>query len=285
MVVDGADLLLDVDGAPDLTWLPLQVPALVRVVITTAGSRAVDEAQRRGWTVTGAPPLTPDERRAFTARFLARWSKGLDAVHIDRLANAPQTGNPLFLRTVLDELRQWGDHFTLGEVIERYLAAETVDDLLEQVLARYETDFERDRPGLVGDAFRALWAARRGLSEPELLEPLGTQTGDPTGDPVPHAVWSPLVLAAEDGLVTRSGMLGFATDVHRRAVEDRYLASEADRGSASAGLARYFGSRPLGPRVVEELPWAQLAAGDLDGLVATISGLPYLEAAYPAGAW
>ena len=277
VVVDGAELLLDVDGAPDLTWLPLQVPPTVRIVITTSDQRTVDEATRRGWPVGDVPPLDDAERRAFIARFLGRWSKGLDPVHVDRLAGAPQSGNPLFLRTVLDELRQWGDHFTLGEVIERYLAAPSVDDLLEIVLARYEDDFERDRPGLVGDAMRALWASRRGLSEPELLDLLG----GPGGEPVTHAVWSPLVLAAEDGLVTRSGVLGFATPLHRQAVEDRYLPTEADQRQAAAAIATYFASQPLGPRQVEELPWAQLAAGDVDGLVATISDLAYLDVAYP----
>jgi tetratricopeptide (TPR) repeat protein len=277
VVVDGAELLLDVDGAPDLTWLPMQVPASVRIVITTSDQHTVDEANRRGWPVGEVPPLDDAERRAFITTFLSRWSKGLDPVHVDRLAGAPQTGNPLFLRTVLDELRQWGDHFTLGEVIDRYLGAETVDDLLELVLVRYEDDFERDRPGLVGDAMRALWAARRGLSEPELLDLLG----GPSGEPVPHAVWSPLVLAAEDGLVTRSGLLGFATPLHRQAAQDRYLATPDDQRAASAAVAAYFAAQPVGPRQVEELPWAQIAAGELDGLVATISGLAYLDVAYP----
>jgi tetratricopeptide (TPR) repeat protein len=276
VVVDGCELLLDVDGAPDLTWLPLQVPPSVCIALTTADRRTVDEASRRGWTVRDVPPLDDAERRTFIATFLGRWSKGLDPVHVDRLAAAPQTGNPLFLRTVLDELRQWGDHFTLGEVIARSLAAPTVDDLLEQVLARYEQDFEQDRPGLVGDAMRALWAARRGLSEPELLELLGSP-----GQPVPHAIWSPLVLAAEDGLVTRSGVLGLATPLHRKAVEDRYLPTEDDRRAAATTVAAYFSTQPLGPRVVEELPWAQLAAGDVDGLVRTISDLAYLDVAYP----
>ena len=276
LVVDGCELLLDVDGAPDLTWLPLQVPPSVRIVLTTSDPRTVDEATRRGWPVGEAPSLDDAERRAFIASFLGRWSKGLDPVHVDRLAGAPQTGNPLFLRTVLDELRQWGDHFTLGEVIDRYLAAPTVDDLLELVLARYEQDFERERPGLVGDAMRALFASRRGLAEPELLELLGAP-----GDPIPHAFWSPLVLAAEDGLVTRSGVLGFATSLHRKAAEDRYLPTEADRQRAAATVATYFAAQPLGTRFVEELPWAQLAAGDVDGLVRTISDLTYLDTAYP----
>ncbi|WP_028645235.1 tetratricopeptide repeat protein [Nocardioides sp. URHA0020] len=275
VVVGGADLLSDVDGAPDLTWLPAELPAAVRVVVTSAGPRPVDAALRRGWPVTEVPPLDAAERAAYVATFLARWSKGLDPVHVRTLAASPHTGSVLYLRTVLDELRQHGDHFTLGEVIAGYLRAETLDDLLELVLARYERDFEADRPGLVADAFRAIWAARRGLTEPELLDLLGGE------QPLSHAVWSPLVLAAETGLVTRSGLLGFATDAHRQAVTDRYLGTPTARRAAHAAVAAYFSGQPLGPRVVEELPWQQLGADDVDGLVRTISDLDYLALAYP----
>lgn len=275
LVVDGADLLTDTDGAPDLTWLPPELPTNLRVVVTTAGPRPVDEALRRGWPVLDVPPLTQAERTAYVGTFLARWSKGLDPVHVETLTRSPHTGNVLYLRTVLDELRQHGDHFTLGEVIAGYLAAETVDDLLELVLARYEHDFEQDRPGLVGDAFRAVWAARRGLTEPELLDLLGD------AEPLPSAVWSPLVIAAEAGLITRSGRIGFATEAHRRAVADRYLAGPEEQRRAHTDLASYFAAQPLGPRVAEELPWQQLAAGDLDGLVDTLSRLDFLDLAYP----
>ncbi|MCU1368803.1 MAG: tetratricopeptide repeat domain containing protein, partial [Ilumatobacteraceae bacterium] len=118
IVVDGADLLSDADGARSLTWLPRRLPANVRVVVGTAGPDAGDEARRRGWPVLTLPALDESERRAFIATFLGRYSKGLDEVHVARLVAAPATGNALYLRTVLDELRQHGDHFTLGEMIE-----------------------------------------------------------------------------------------------------------------------------------------------------------------------
>ncbi len=146
------------------------------------------------------------------------------------------------------------------------------------MLERYEEDFERDRPGLVRDSMRALWAARRGLTEPEILDCLGNVADG--GERVPHAVWSPLVLAAEAGLVTHSGRLVFATEPHRRAVERRYLTSDDDRRTAHAALARTFAAYELGPRVVDELPWHQLGAGDVDGLVATLSNLQFVDLAY-----
>jgi tetratricopeptide (TPR) repeat protein len=271
VLVDGVDLLVDIDGAPDITWLPAVVPPSVCVLLTTSGSRPVDAALHRGWPVLEVPPLDDTERRAVITAFLRRYAKGLDEVHVAALLASPSTGNALYLRTVLDELRQHGDHFTIGEVIAHYLSAPLLADLLALVLARYELDFERDRPGLVRDSMRGLWAARRGLAEPELLDALGDAN---------QAVWSPLLLAAEVGLVTRSGLLGFATEPHREAVEHRYLSDDHDRRAAHDFLARTFAQYPLGPRVVEELPWQQLAAGDIDAMVSTISNLEFTELAY-----
>jgi tetratricopeptide (TPR) repeat protein len=271
VVVDGVDQLDDADGATDLVWLPAAPPAAIRIVLTTLAGPPIDASTHRGWNLLQVPPLTEPERRELIATFLAQFAKALDEVHVRRLATAVPTGNALYLRVVLSELRQHGDHFTLGNLIETLLAAATVDDLLEQVLARYERDYERDRPGLARDAFSALWAARRGLSEPELLDLLGT--GE---DPLPHRTWAPLFLAAEEGLVTRSGYLRFATDVHRKAVEDRYAPSPAGH----AALATYFAAQPLGPRVVDELPWHQLALGDIDALARTLGNAAFTDLAY-----
>ncbi len=279
LVIDGVDRLDDVDRAPDLRWMPSTIPAGVRIVLTASQPRPLAAVEHRGWPTLTVPPLTPDERRAVAVDVLAVARKGLDTDLLDALVAAPLTGNARFLRTVLDELRQHGDHFTLRDVIDRLTAAETVDDLLELVLARYELDFERDRPGLTKDVFTSVWAARRGLAETELLELLAELDGD-TGGRLPQAVWAPLHLAAEHGLVSRGGLLGFAHPDLRRAVEDRYLTSEAERRHAHLRLARFFGGRPLDIRVVEELGWQQADAGDLDGLRSTLTDLAHVELAY-----
>jgi tetratricopeptide (TPR) repeat protein len=276
IVLDGVDQLDDVDGAPDLRWLPDDIPSNVNIVATASGARPRLTFDHRGWTVLEVPPLDDGERRDIAVRFLARYAKGLDEVHLAALAGAANTSNPRFLRIVLDELRQHGDHFTLGERIGELCRAATIDDLLELVLARYERDFERDRPGLTRAAFTALWAARRGLAEGELLAIVGA--GDEA--PLPQAAWSPLHLAAEDGLVVRGGLLGIAHAELRKAIEHRYLATDDDRRSAHSVLAAYFARRPLSDRVVDELGWQQADAGDTEGLTRTLSDLDFAEHAY-----
>ena len=276
LVVDGLDQLDDRDNAPDLAFLPFELPAGVRLVASAVGGRPLEAALARGWATHAVSPLDPDARRELVSAFLARSSKRLGPELTDRLVDHPSTANPLYLRTVLDELRQHGDHFTLGEVIDGYLAAPDLPGLFAAVLARWERDFERDRPGLVRDALTALWAARRGLAEPELLDVLGAD------EPLPHAIWSPLFLAAGESLALRAGLLGFLHEPLRTAVAARWLPTDEDRAAAHQRLADYFDRRPLGPRVVAELPWQLQRAGAWDVLADRLARPDLLAAAYRA---
>ena len=276
VVLDGVDRLDDVDGAPDLRWFPADVPAGVRVVVTANGARARDAATHRGWPVLEVPPLDEHERRSIAAAVLAEGAKALDPANMDALVAAAGTSNARFLVTVVDELRQHGEHFTLRALIDRLAGAASLDDLLDMVLERYEHDFERDRPGLTHDVVTAVWAARRGVAESELLALLAP----PGLDQLPAAVWAPLHLAAERGLVSRGGLFGFADAALRRAVERRYLPDDASRRAAHARLARFFGARPLSGRVTDELGWQLAEAGDLDGLRAVLADLDHVELAY-----
>ncbi|HEX2578708.1 MAG TPA: DUF4062 domain-containing protein [Aquihabitans sp.] len=277
LVVDGLDQLEDRDQAPDLAWLPYELPAGVTVIGSTTGGRPLEAARARGWAEHEVAPLDEGERARLAEAFLARSSKRLDPQLAARLVAHPSAANPLFLRIVLDELRQHGDHFTLGALLDRLLSAPDLVALYGLVLGRWEQDFERDRPGLVRDALTHLWAARRGLADAELLDVLDTD-----GEPLPHATWSPLLLAAGESLASRAGLLGFLHEPLRRAVEGRWLADDDTRRGAHRALARYFGERELSPRMVAELPWQLRQAAEWDDLADALARPDLLAAAYRA---
>jgi len=257
LILDGLDQLEDHDGAPDLAFLPRHLPPSLRLVAATLPGRPLAEWRRRGWQETAVPPLAPADRAELVTRYLAQFAKRLGADRVARIAAAPPCANPLYLKTLLDELRQHGEHETLPVRIEELLAARTVPALLALVLGRWERDFARERPHLVRDALRALWAARRGLSEAELLEILGSRAKR-----LSHAIWTPLALAAEDSLVDRSGLLGFFHDDLRRAVERRYLHRADSRRAAHRRLAAYFAHSPPGDRKLDEMPWQLARSGE-----------------------
>ena len=94
---------------------------------------------------------------------------------------------------------------------------------------------------------------------------------------MPRAYWSPLYLAAEESLVSRSGLLNFFHDYLRKAVEDRYfhdpikkcLDPEKKR-LAHLRLADYFDKKELDARKADELPWLLYQAETRDRLRACL---------------
>ena len=256
LVLDALNQLEDRDQAPDLVWLPPMVPPSIRLIVSTLPGRSMDALTRRGWPTMTVKPLKAGERRRFIGEYLKTYTQSLDKARTARTASAAQSANPLFLQTLLDELRIVGRYELLDDQINGYLAAEDVPQLYERILARYEGDYDRDRPYLVRDAMTLIWAARRGLSESELLDLLGSE-----GEPLPRAHWSPLHVAADRSLLTRSGLINFSHDYLRQAVENRYLSADTDRREAHTRLADYFAPRDLTARKVDELPW-QLARTD-----------------------
>src|SRR5712692_6970603 len=205
LILDGLNQLEDRDGAPDLVWLPPEIPQNVRLILSTLQALPLDNLQKRGWPTLQVELLRFEERKWLIAEYLGQHRKVLSPSRIDRIASASQTANPLYLRALLEELRVFGVHEKLDEQIDRYLSAPTIESLYEKILIRYEQDYELERPGLVREAMSLLWAARRGLSEAELLELLGSTRG-----PLLRALWSPFYLAVEPSLVNRSGLINFS---------------------------------------------------------------------------
>jgi tetratricopeptide (TPR) repeat protein len=275
LILDGLNQLEDYEGALDLVWLPAQIPANVRMILSTLPGKPLEELKKRAWPSIQVEPLEPDERKQLAQIYLGKYTKTLSPARIDRIISADQTANPLFLRALLEELRVFGTHEQLDWCIGHYLTAKTVGELFEKILTRYEQDYDRDRPGLVNDAMRLIWAARRGLSEAELLELLGLK-----GEPLPGAYWSPFYLAAEASLINRSGLIGFFHNYLRQAVQSKYLSSEAAQQEMHVRLADYFEARDLGERKLDELPWQLSRAKSWQHLNDCLSDLPFFKAAW-----
>ena len=249
LVLDALNQLEDHDGAPDLVWLPPVMADNLRLIVSTLPGRPLDEIRKRSWPTLEVEPLSQHERERLIAEYLAQSAKALSPDRVKRIAAAPQSANPLYLRVLLDELRLFGEHERLDERINHYLQAESPRDLYRKVIARWQGDYAKGT-SVVGNTLGLLWAARRGLSETERLYALSRD-----GRPLARAVWSPLFLAMSDALVSRGGLLTFAHDFLRMATQDVYLPTERHQQQAHLRLADYFERQPSSPRRTDELPW------------------------------
>jgi tetratricopeptide (TPR) repeat protein len=127
------------------------------------------------------------------------------------------------------------------------MTGEDTTQLVQQVLARLQREYEHDQPGPVGETLGLIWAARRGLTETELLHLLK-----------PADLGQPLRAALGEVLVDRDGILNFANDSLRAAVETAVAPDEDRRDELRLQLADYFERQSISVRSCDELPWLLL---------------------------
>jgi len=209
----------------ELHWLPEFIPSAVTLVISTTPGPSLERLRSRGYSVLEVQPLSEEQRATVIERYLADFRKRLTAEQVARIAGTPNTRSPLFLRTVLEELRIFGVYEQLDERIDYVLSASDLDDLFHRVLERMEQDYD---PELVQQTMMYVWASRTGLTESELQDLLNL---DPplegmSGGTFTRLDLSAFLLALDYHLMRSAGLLNFFHAYLRRAVEARYLEPE-----------------------------------------------------------
>jgi nephrocystin-3 len=261
LVLDGLNQVQGSEPDRRLAWLPRFFPPHVTVLASSLTGPALDAARERGWYENNLPLTDEVEIEAMVDAYLGEYRKTLDPGLKRDLIHARGSKNPLFLRTVLEELRQFGSYKKLPDRVAHYLEAGNPRDLFVRVLRRWREDFDTGQD-LVRRALLCLWVARRGLSESEWLDLVG---GD--GAPLPRAVWTPLFLAMEPHMTRRAGLFAFGHDFLRQAVASEYLKAENAQHNAHLTLADYFEAQPeMTPRKSDEWPWQLQEAKEWDRL-------------------
>ena len=263
----GAPILLILDGlnqltgrAADLHWLPPVMPEGLRLVISSTVEATLVDLRERDWPELGMQPLSEREREAVIIRFLAEYRKALSPEQVAQIATDPKSSHPLFLRTLLEELRIHGRHEELGSIIDHLLESTGTEDLFQRVLARFEADHGAD---MLRSIFSLLWASHIGLTEEDLEELTG----------VSRLELSTLFISLDYHLVRQGGVSSFFHAYLRRAVETRYMSDEERKQRSYAKLADYFEKGEKSLRGSRELISALRKLGDDERLLANIAAM------------
>ena len=247
LVVDGLHLIERAGGG--VAWLPSPMPANLRLVAGTRPGATSGWLVQRSLTRVDLPQFDAAQRTTAATTFLAGYAKALDQTLLDRIGAATQY-DPRHLRTVLDELRQHGDHFTLPAAA-RGPARASRPGGARRGRARPSTSATTSSTGgLVGAVLGPLAASRTSLTEAELLDLLGDGARRPL---------SQLQLASGSVIPDIAGRLRLGFDEVADAARRRYL---TDAATVHRRVAALFAADPRTPRALEELPWQLLAAGD-----------------------
>ncbi|HVK37053.1 MAG TPA: DUF4062 domain-containing protein [Candidatus Kapabacteria bacterium] len=262
IVLDGINQLTG--PALSLHWLPAFIPTNIRLLVTSTVEGTLVELRSRGWRTLGMQPLRERERAAVVVRFLAEYGKALSSTHTTMLAEDPKCAHPLFLRTVLEELRLDSNHEQLESRITGYLATTGTEDLFQKVLERIEEDFGARA---VRQMMSLLWCSRDGLPATELQEITG----------IAQLRLTTMLAALEYHLVARADGLTFFHDYLRRAVEKRYLGEESVRLETFRTLAEHFEQADVTLASARGLLHALDQLGDDTRIIRALTSFPRLE--------
>ena len=280
------DALNGISDRRDLRWFPSFLPAHVQCVVSTLPGEVRDNlADKAPWHTIEVHPLDAKTARQVFITYLGLYNKTLPDPLIDQVMDHPLVTNPLFLMTLAEELRLFGEHEQLSQQLAHYQESLTVDDLFERVLARVEADHGA---AIIRQIMTALWASRSGLREEELLAYTS----------LPLMKWSYIRHALGPALIESNGRYVFAHDYLRIAVSDRYMAGnntleddgQSDealtlRQDAHIRLAEWFQAHAFQDdetiseaRAAEEIPYQWFQAKQWEQLATTLTQLEMFQA-------
>lgn len=177
IVLDALDQLES--GLSDLAWLPRQLPANIKLIVSfkrgDPSAEKLYEQFREGNQIKLSevkPFVDLDDRRRFVKVYLKQYLKELDEQQREALINLGGAENPLYLKVVLSELRVFGAFANLGAQIRDSFGANPIS-AFDGVLQRLETDpaYTALNPAAaVPLLFGFLAHSRTGLSADELTD-------------------------------------------------------------------------------------------------------------------
>jgi tetratricopeptide (TPR) repeat protein len=284
LVLDALNQLTDADTAHQLGgWLPVVFPANVQVLVSSRADDTLEAVRRRRWPELNVPLFDKTDIAPAARAYLKLFAKRPDDCMLHALETAPAATNALYLRTVLDELRQFGEHEELLNRTAWYLTTTDLPSLFDRVLTRWDGDFGKDptHPDLVRRSLCLIACSRFGLAESELIDLLGKKNEQGNNGPLPRRHWTPFYLTAENSLSICAGLLNFAHDHLLMAVRRRWLVDEQVITEFRVRLADYFTCIPEPTtRKLDELPWLLARNARWENLAKLLS-----ESAFFVAAW
>jgi WD40 repeat protein len=246
-------------GMDDLYWIPGTLPANVKLIISfKRGDENAERYYRKqeepgGMILAAVKPFnSEDDRKAIVVAYLEQYFKELDEPCIKSLINSDGAENPLFLKIALSELRVFGVHNDLTEVIKNRFGTKPLT-AFEAVLDRMESDaaYTKLTPAImIPHMFGWLSYSRYGLSVDELAEiSVRENLTDNKADAL-DAIYL-ILRQLRPFLAKRDGRIDFLYNSFKLAAAWRYESKHPHARTTEdwhKSLAEYFETLPLSNR-------------------------------------
>ena len=260
IVLDAINQIIDTDNAKLLNWLPIP-PRNIKILFSTLeDDRTMEVFRNRHYPEFVLQPLDAEKRRQLATGYLWLYRKKLTETQIERIVTDKQSENTLVLKTLLDELINYGVFEKLDERIDYYLLPDTIEDFYQALLQSYEEDFGKD---FVKQILSLIAVSRNGLSEDEILAITNYK----------QLHWSQFYCAFASHLNAKNGLISFSHRYVHNAVWSRYHLDDFDSAKPyRESVISYFNTNEFSDRnrQISELAFQYYHTDDLENLYKTI---------------
>jgi len=244
-------------GMNDLYWIPSVLPEGIKLIVSfKLGEKSADEHCLRqkesgAMILHSVKPFDSlDDRKALVATYLEQYFKELDEPRIQALIGSAGADNPLFLKEVLTELRVFGAHNNLSEVISNRFGTTPVT-AFKAILERIESDpaYSKFKPAAaLPNIFGWIAHSRHGMRVEELVD-LTIKENLTDNKMEAFEVIYLILRQLRSFLAKKDGRVDFFYESFKVAVIERYTNNHIYSRTSTEwhrSLAEYFETLPMG---------------------------------------
>ena len=281
--VDALNQLSSSHKSHSLNWLPENLSENVKIIISALAGEVLDSINTKKLPQEKVGALNNKNRAEIIKGRLKPYRKDtLTKEQIALILKKKESGKPLYLTIVAEELRLYGEYERVNQKIAGF--SETIEGLFDQIFKRLEDD--TGDINLVRDAMCFFECSRFGLLETEMLQllkpsvkdalNLGLINDDKDSFELPRKKWSALFLSVSTYFRSpgedKTGLIDFFHRQMSKAVRKKYLNEKLEK-SYHKKLANYFHKQAFGNdpkqsfsgydgRGFAELPYHRLMSGN-----------------------
>lgn len=264
IIIDGINKLEDIRNQKTLGWLPPRLSNNFKIILTTTqGDKTHEVLSHRGFRQLILQPLNREERINLVVSYLHIFCKKLNENQITLIADNKLMQNTLILKSMLNEMVNYGDFNTLDSYLKKYLNASDTDSFYQIILEHYENEYDSK---LVRQTLSLIVSSRYGLSEAELLGIIKC----------PQLYWSQFFCCFSKYLITKNSLISVSNQFVCNAIKKRY---NSDLAKARSEIIAYLKERETN-RIYDELPCYYYDENNFEELYKCIKGIDAFKYIY-----
>jgi hypothetical protein len=218
LVIDALNQI-EGSGAESFLFDLRSIPRNVKVIVSAAHQELKRTAISQMWNTLEIQPLQDGVKKELIRQYFNRYQKNFDPDYIDQIAALPFADQPLYLTKLIEEIRLYGDHDTLGEKIAEYGQTLSTLELLKKIVLRIEKDYKIHQLNLPKKILSILYLVKYGMTESQLRGMIIEKELLPIE-------WVPFFINIQTFLLQTSGRFTLFHDEFREVIKQLYLTDE-----------------------------------------------------------